>query len=113
MWGELPRVYLYAERRPATRYISTYALTGYPYGGSISYDPPLGDTTSRIVPGSWEIFERELTTARPRFIVDVEATLKVPRYPLAKFPWLGDYVARNYRKVHEARDGVVYERNVD
>src|SRR5436190_4966673 len=51
VWGELPRVYLYAERRPATRYISTYALTGYPYGGAISYDPPLGDTTSRIVPG--------------------------------------------------------------
>jgi hypothetical protein len=113
VWGELPRIYLYAERRPATRYISAYALTGYPYGGSISYDPPLGDTTSRIVPGSWDILERELEAAKPRFIVDAEATLKVPRYPMSKFPWLATYVARHYRKVHEARDGVIYERKVN
>jgi hypothetical protein len=110
VWGELPRVYLYAERRPATRYISTYALTGYPYGGAISYDPPLGDTTSRIVPGSWEIFQRELEASRPRYIVDNEAKLKIPRYPQAKFPWLADYVAHHYRKVFDARDGIVYER---
>jgi 4-amino-4-deoxy-L-arabinose transferase-like glycosyltransferase len=110
VWGELPRVYLYAERRPATRYISTYALTGYPYGGAISYDPPLGDTTSRIVPGSWDVFKRELEAKRPRYLVDVEAKLKLPRYPQAKFPWLADYVARNYRKVYEAKDGIVYER---
>jgi 4-amino-4-deoxy-L-arabinose transferase-like glycosyltransferase len=111
VWGELPRIYLYAERRPATRYISTYALTGYPYGGSISYDPPLGDTTSRIVPGSWDIFQREIEASKPRYIVDAETTLKIPRYPMTRFPWLADYVARSYRKVHEARDGVVYERN--
>jgi hypothetical protein len=110
VWGELPRVYLHAERRPATRYISTYALTGYPYGGAISYDPPLGDTTSRIVPGSWDVFRRELEASRPRYIVDVEAKLKVLRYPLAKFPWLADYVARNYRQVFDAKDAIVYER---
>jgi hypothetical protein len=110
VWGELPRVYLYSGLHPATRYVGTYPLTGFPYGGAISYDPVYPDTTSRIVPGTWEIFERELRASRPRFFVDVEAKLKVPRYPLDKFPWLARYVDENYRKVHEARDGVVYER---
>jgi 4-amino-4-deoxy-L-arabinose transferase-like glycosyltransferase len=110
VWGELARTYLDAGVRPATRYVACYALTGFPYGGSISYDPVYPDTTSRIVPGTWEIFERELRQSRPRFFVDVEAKLKKPRYPLGKFPWLGRYVAENYRKVHEARDGIVYER---
>jgi hypothetical protein len=110
VWGELPRVYLESRLHPATRYTGTYPLTGHPYGGSISYDPVYPDTTSRIVPGTWEIFERELRASRPRFFVDVEAKLKQPRYPLSKFPWLARYVAENYVKVHEARDGVVYER---
>lgn len=110
VWGELTRAYLYAGLRPATRYVAAYPLTGFPYGGSISYDPVYPDTTSRIVPGTWEIFERELRERRPRFFVDVEAKLKVPRYPLDRFPWLARYVAENYRKVHDARDGVIYER---
>jgi hypothetical protein len=110
VWGELPRIYLYSGLHPATRYVGTYPLTGFPYGGSISYDPVYPDTSGRIVPGTWEIFERELTASRPRFFVDVEAKLKIPRYPLDKFPWVAQYVAANYRKVHEARDGVVYER---
>ncbi|HVZ74303.1 MAG TPA: glycosyltransferase family 39 protein [Polyangia bacterium] len=110
VWGELPRVYVESGLHPATRYVGTYPLTGFPYGGSISYDPPVGDTTSRIVPGTWDIFERELSASAPRFFVDVEAKLKQPIYPLEKFPWLARYVAAHYRKVHEARDGVVYER---
>jgi len=110
VWGELPRVYLEANLHPATRYVCTYPLTGHPYGGSISYDPVYPDTTSRIVPGSWEIFERELAASTPRFFVDVDAKLRLPRYPLDKFPWLAGFVAAHYRKVHEASDGVVYER---
>ncbi len=110
VWGELPTIYLEANLHPATRYIGTYPLTGFPYGGSISYDPVYPDTTSRIVPGTWDIFERELTASSPRFLVDVEAKLRTPRYPLDKFPWLAHFVAANYRKVHDARDGVVYER---
>jgi hypothetical protein len=110
VWGELPRVYLEAGLHPATRYVGTYPLTGFPYGGAISYDPVYPDTTSRIVPGTWEIFERELRASAPRFLVDVEAKLRPPRYPLEKFPWLARYVSEGYRKIHEARDGVVYER---
>jgi hypothetical protein len=110
VWGELPRVYVESGLHPATRYVGTYPLTGFPYGGSISYDPVYPDTTSRIVPGAWDIFERELTASAPRFFVDVEAKLRTPRYPLEKFPWLARFVAERYRKVHEARDGVVYER---
>jgi hypothetical protein len=113
VWGELPRVYLESGLHPASRYICTYPLTGFPYGGSISYDPVYPDTSDRIVFKAWPILESELTKSAPRFIVDVEAKLRVPRYPLAedKFSWIARFVHRNYHKVHEARDGIVYERD--
>jgi hypothetical protein len=106
----MARVYFEAQRRGSSRFTNTYPLTGFPYGGSISYDPVYLDTTSRIVPGAWATLEAELAARPPRYIVDVEATLRLPRYPIAKFPALARLVETHYREVHEARDGIVYER---
>jgi hypothetical protein len=70
----------------------------------------LSDTTSRIVPGTWETFERELRASRPRFFVDVEASSSCPAIRSESSPGWRATWRRNYKKVHEAKDGIVYER---
>src|SRR5256886_6619458 len=35
VWGQSPEIYLHARRRPACRYITTFPLTGYVFGGPI------------------------------------------------------------------------------
>jgi hypothetical protein len=110
VWGELPRVYQESQRHPSSRYICTYPLTGHPYGGAISYDPVYPDTSARIVPGAWDILEKELAARPPRYIVDVEAKMRLPRYPIEKFPRFARFIAQHYRRVQDAGDAVIYER---
>jgi 4-amino-4-deoxy-L-arabinose transferase-like glycosyltransferase len=110
VWGEHPRLYFEARRRPASRFTCTYPLTGYPYGGAISYEPHYLDTRDRIVPGTWAVLEQELAQNRPRFIVDVESKMRVPRYPVASTPLIARVLAEHYRIVYSARDGIIHER---
>jgi 4-amino-4-deoxy-L-arabinose transferase-like glycosyltransferase len=104
VWGQAPGIYLDAERRPATRYIATFPLTGYIFG------PPLAiDTRDRIVPGAWSNFEQDLRRHPPAFIVDTEVGADA-RYPLAQFPTLARLVATRYALVARLRDGAIYQR---
>jgi hypothetical protein len=97
----------------ASRYIGTYPLTGFPYGGSISYEPAYADTSARIVPGAWDIAERELVQNRPLYIVDVDARCSAPRYPMSRYPPLAHLLASRYEQVVALRDGVIYRRTGD
>src|SRR6266480_3082349 len=54
VWGQSSEIYLDARRRPACRYITTFPLTGYIFGGPI----PGFDTRSRILPGAWTTIEQ-------------------------------------------------------
>ena len=105
VWGQSPSIYLDARRRPATRYITTFPLTGYIFG------PPMADvdTRDRIVPGAWSNFEQDLHTHSPAFIVDTEVDARA-RYPLAQFPTLARLVAERYRLVARTADGLIYRR---
>jgi 4-amino-4-deoxy-L-arabinose transferase-like glycosyltransferase len=99
--------YLEAERRPASRYIASFPLTGHIFG---IWDPSL-DTTYRILPGSWQNLQREFELHPPRFIIDSHVLHPPPRlYLMTQYPYLRDLVAQHYRKVHSAPDGVIYER---
>jgi hypothetical protein len=58
VWGQTPEIYLDAQRRPACRYITTFPLTGYVFGGPIlGFDtrsgscPAHGTPSSRTLPG--------------------------------------------------------------
>src|SRR6266480_3520036 len=55
VWGQTWKIYLDAHRRPASRYIATFPLTGYVFGGPI----PGFDTRSRILPGAWTNLEQD------------------------------------------------------
>jgi 4-amino-4-deoxy-L-arabinose transferase-like glycosyltransferase len=112
VWGQGTRMtgmYLDAERRPATRYIATFPLTGHIFGSPVSWDPDY-DTSDRIVPGAWDNLRQDFERHPPRYIIDTDAVRKRPVYVIAKYPWLRDYLANGFREVFKADDGIVYER---
>ncbi len=105
VWGQAARIYLEARRRPASRYIATFPLTGYIFG------PPLPnvDTHDRIVPGAWVNLVKDLEAHPPAYIVDAEADPGA-RYPVAEFPVLARLLAERYRAVARTADGMIYRR---
>jgi 4-amino-4-deoxy-L-arabinose transferase-like glycosyltransferase len=106
VWGQAPRVYLDAKRRPASRYITTFPLTGYVFGGPT----PGLDSRNRILPNAWPNLEHDFHRHRPQFVVDVQAT-PGDEYPIANFPILSRLVRDEYHVMARTREGVVYERN--
>jgi hypothetical protein len=105
VWGRTPLIYLDSERRPAARYIDTFALTGRMFGPSLRGL----DTTSRIEPGAWERLREDFEVHPPTFIVDADAA-SGSEYPVAWFPWLSELMQREYTPVAHAQDGIIYRR---
>jgi hypothetical protein len=104
VWGQTPEIYLDAYRRPASRYITTFPLTGYVFGGPI----PGFDTRSRILPGAWTNLERDFARHPPIYIVDVQADPKTAQYPVKNFPILAKLLAERYAPVAHTAEGVIY-----
>jgi hypothetical protein len=110
VWGQGVRftgLYLDAERRPASRYIASFPLTGHIFG---IWNPAL-DTRYRIVPGAWDSLRADFEAHPPRFIIDTDGLQQEATYPIARYPYLRDYLRQHYRVVYQARDGIVFERN--
>jgi hypothetical protein len=61
VWGQTSKIYLDAHRRPASRYIETFPLTGFVFGGAI----PGFDTRSRVLPGAWATLMQDFVSIRP------------------------------------------------
>lgn len=105
VWGQFAQEYLDAERRPASRYITTFPLTGYVFGGPI----PGLDTSSRILPGAWDTLMQDLAVHPPEFIVDRERGPGALN-PMERFPRLAALVAADYDARFTTPVDVVYER---
>ena len=104
VWGQSPDIYLDAHRRPACRYITTFPLTGYVFGGPI----PGFDTRSRILPGAWTTLEQDFARHPPTYIVDVQPDPKSAYYPVKDFPILAKLLAERYEPVAHTAEGVIY-----
>ena len=104
VWGQTPEIYLDAHRRPACRYITTFPLTGYVFGGPI----PGFDTRSRILPGAWSTLEQDFARHPPTYIVDVQPDPKSAQYPVKNFPILAKLLAERYQPVAHTAEGVIY-----
>ena len=104
VWGQTSKIYLDAHRRPASRYIATFPLTGYVFGGPI----PGFDTRSRILPGAWTNLEQDFARHPPTYIVDVQADPKTARHPVKNFPILAKLLAERYQPVAHTAEGVIY-----
>ena len=105
IWGQKsPEIYLDAHRRPACRYITTFPLTGYVFGGPI----PGFDTRSRILPGAWTTLEQDFARHPPAYIVDLQSDPKSAQYPVKNFPILAKLLAERYQPVAHTAEGVIY-----
>ena len=105
VWGQQTSFYIDAGMLPASRYIATYPLTGYIFGGAL----PGVSTRDRIVPGAWANLAADLRRHPPEFIIDTQAG-PGDAYPIRDFPEMAALVARDYRQVATFADGVVYRR---
>jgi 4-amino-4-deoxy-L-arabinose transferase-like glycosyltransferase len=104
VWGQTSEIYLDAHRRPASRYITTFPLTGYIFGGPI----PGFDTRSRILPGAWTNLEQDFARHPPIYIVDVQSDPKTAQDPVRNFPILANLLAERYEPVAHTAEGVIY-----
>jgi 4-amino-4-deoxy-L-arabinose transferase-like glycosyltransferase len=103
VWGQAPRIYLESQRRPASRFVVTFPLTGYIFGGLTGVD-----THDRIVPGAWPELEQDFSKHLPAFIVDVQIPEKNAQYPIRNFPYLTNLLTEKYRPVARTTEGVIY-----
>src|SRR5207253_9169074 len=94
VWGQAPKIYLDARRRPACRYITTFPLTGYIFG------PFTGtDTRDRILPGAWTTLEEDFRKHPPAYIVDAQAGAHHAQSPVRSFPILARLLTEKYQPV--------------
>jgi len=108
-WGKWDNLYAESQRRPASRYIHYYPLTGYAWGSPFLDDPHY-DTTHRIRPGAWDLFQEDLKRSPPLFIIDTEPGTAVKKYPPARYPVLRELLAEHYEAVFSTAEGTVYKR---
>lgn len=105
VWGQAARIYLDAQRRPASRYVEAAPLTGHVFGGVL----PGVDTRKWVVPGAWDNLAADFAKHPPAFIVDVQSDVRQP-HPVQDFPVLAKLLAEQFRPLAQTAEGVVYQR---
>jgi hypothetical protein len=112
VWGYAPSVYYESGRPPASRFVVPIdTITGY-LAGNDAFDRGTMDTQGRIDATHWNWLMADLERSRPAVVADFSPTglSHWDRFPLARFPRLQAWVAREY--VRSATiDGVVIYRS--
>ncbi|MEJ1971429.1 MAG: hypothetical protein WDM96_02640 [Lacunisphaera sp.] len=98
VWGYQPDIYLFADRRPASRYLYASFVTGLIPWTNVA---PGVDTSYAIVPGATDTLLQDLARRPPLFFVDCSAgpNRYWQKYPIENFPALDGFVRRHYRQV--------------
>lgn len=94
--------------RPASRYITRFALTGYIFGGPI----PGLDTRKYIRSAAWENLQRDFAQHPPAYIVDMrkDDNGEPTEYRISDFPILQQIIDRDYAFGTRTAEAVVYRR---
>lgn len=98
VWGFHADIYLYSNRRPASRYVFTTFQTGMIPWTNVA---PHIDTHYAIVPGTMEKLLADLSARPPRFIVDCSAgpNRSWQKYPIDNYPDLHAFIRARYQQV--------------
>jgi hypothetical protein len=106
VWGQASKIYLDARRRPASRYVETFPLNGYIFGGhflvlirATESFRARGTNSNRILPSIRLHTSSTFTPSQARFI------------PCNSFPILAKLLADHYKPVAQTEEGVIYYRN--
>ncbi len=108
VWGQAPGVYTDAKRRPASRYVTTFPLTGYIFGSPRSWDPRF-PTDHRIIPGAWDHLENDFAQHLPLLFIDSDAARPTHKYPPERYPYLRQLLQTRYRLTFKAKEGLIYQ----
>jgi hypothetical protein len=110
VWGNSPQLYYGARRPMGTRFSFCNYVTGESPGTPT--ETGAWNSDANQVPAAWDMLLDDLDRRRPRLFVDAAAAGwdGYGKYPLARYPRLRDYVARNYRAVEAPAGVVLYER---
>lgn len=111
VWGQgddKTGMYLDADRRPASRFISPFPLTGHVFGG---YPPEWGLAYEdrHVLRGAWDTLAVDFARHAPKFVIDAESKVRDTHYPIHRYPLLERLLAKDYRPVADLADGVVYQ----
>ncbi len=112
VWGYAPMIYVFADARPASRFVVPIdTLSGYLAGNDAVLEGRL-DTASRINDAHRRALLDDLTTSRPRHIVDTAPgdLNHWGRFDLAHFPALQAFIQRDYEKESVVDGAVIYVR---
>jgi len=98
VWGNSPEIYLYAQRRMATRYMSVNYQTGRVWGTPAN---DLGGQAYRdgVPAQTWDKLMADLERTLPELIVDAAAGKlnKMDNEPIARHARMAAFVGRHYR----------------
>jgi 4-amino-4-deoxy-L-arabinose transferase-like glycosyltransferase len=102
VWGYNPDIHLYADRKPASRFVYCSFLTGLIPWTNLD---PQKDTAYAIVPGAMDTLLGELERTRPPFIIDCSPGphRNFHKYPIAAFPRLQALLDRDYAATEPER----------
>jgi len=109
VWGYAPAFYYYAGMRPASRFVvmGQARLTGYVSGN-------LGSLNKRSegVQQHWDWLMADLEKNHTTYVLDTApaAIYRWNHFPLNRFPRLADYVAKNFERIDEIDEVVIYRR---
>jgi 4-amino-4-deoxy-L-arabinose transferase-like glycosyltransferase len=105
VWGHDPAVFWAADRRPASRVITTGFLTGHTTGRPAGFD-----NIDKAVPGLWDEVLADLNAHPPELVLDTQPDdpLEPPDYPMSEYPLIADFVSGHYRLVGAVERILVY-----
>jgi hypothetical protein len=111
VWGNSPVLYFAADRPLGCRFVFANYLTGASPATATQTDAAV-DSSHHIVPEAWTMFERDLETRKPRFIVDGSPgnVAFYGKYPPRKFPRLQRVLDCDYKPAGEVAGMRIYER---
>ncbi|HCA88399.1 MAG TPA: glycosyltransferase [Streptomyces sp.] len=102
IWGMHPEQYWFADRTPATRYLTAGLLTNYSGGRDGRQVGP-----RYAVPGSWSVLRRELAAGPPALIVDDS---RGKPYGPDRVPALRGFLRKHYVPVGTVNGAILYAR---
>jgi hypothetical protein len=106
VWGSLPQLYSFSDRRMATRFVSCSHLVG----AYASRPREETDKGKSLIPGTWEMFQADWEAHPPVLIIDTSPLGHFwEAHPMTRYPVLRAYLA-GYRVEGVVNGATIYRR---
>jgi 4-amino-4-deoxy-L-arabinose transferase-like glycosyltransferase len=109
VWGNAPVLYFEANRPLGSRFAFSNYLTGLSPATRTQSDPTV-DSSANIVAGSWDMFETDIESRRPRLFVDTSPGNigSYGKFPPKRYPRLKAILDRDYVSIGQVAGAQVF-----